>query len=77
MSANISRKDGVGRTALHYAASVGALQIFELLVNRGADIDSPPLGGDTPLMKAALFSQANIIEWYLNNSPESFKKVNS
>ena len=28
-------------------------------------------------MKAALFSQANIIEWYLNNSCESFKKSNN
>lgn len=77
MSASISRKDGNGRTALHFAASVGALQIFELLVHKGADIDSPTNGGDTPLMKAALFSQANIMEWYLNNSPESFKKKNN
>lgn len=28
-------------------------------------------------MKAALFAQANIIEWYLNNCLDGFKKRNN
>ena len=41
----LDRKDKNGRTALHYAASVGCISIFELLVSRGADLHSATLGG--------------------------------
>ena len=61
MNADIHRQDANGRTALHYAASVGAIQIFELLIGKGANVDAVSIGGETPLMKAALFSQVNII----------------
>jgi ankyrin repeat protein len=48
-----------------------------MLLAKGADPNCQTIGDETPLMKAALFSQANIIEWYLNNSIESFKATNS
>jgi ankyrin repeat protein len=76
LSTKISKTEPNGRTALHYAASVGALQIFELLMTKGADPNCQTIGGETPLMKAVLFSQANIIEWYLNNSIDSFTAIN-
>lgn len=62
-------KDKIGRTALHYAAAVGNIEIFELLVNAGASVKEQTIGGETPLAKACTFAQGDIIEWYLNNSP--------
>lgn len=34
---DIKAKDSIGRTALHYAAAVGSIQIFEMLIQCGAD----------------------------------------
>lgn len=65
-------KDKIGRTALHYAAAVGNIEIFELLVKAGARVKEQTIGGETPLAKACIFAQGDIIEWYLNNSPETF-----
>lgn len=73
----VNRADKNGRTALHYAAAVGCISIFELLVEKGADINGRTIGGETPLLKGAFFSQKNIIEWYLNNSLESFYHKNN
>ena len=35
--ANVSVKDSIGRTALHYAASVGSIEIFEVLIQQGSN----------------------------------------
>lgn len=32
----------------------------------------PTIGGETPLTKACIFCQGEIIEWYLNNCIEAF-----
>lgn len=64
--------DSVGRTGLHYAASIGSLSIFESLVKSGADPLKETIGGETPLTKACIFCQGEIIEWYLNNEIQAF-----
>ena len=38
-------KDSIGRTALHFAAAVGSIDIFELLVAAGANIEEQTIGG--------------------------------
>lgn len=42
-----------GWTALHYAATVGNLELIDVLVKRGAKLDARAPGGTTPLMMAA------------------------
>lgn len=54
-------KDNIGRTALHYAASVGSIEIFELLVQAGSKVEEQTIGGETPLSKACVFGQGDII----------------
>lgn len=38
--ANVSSKDKLGRTPLHYAATNGCFQLVQLLLDNGAEIDS-------------------------------------
>ena len=71
----MNTKDTGGRTALHYAASIGNLKIFEELVENGSDPLDETIGGETPLAKACTFSQGDIIEWYLNNALGGFEVV--
>ena len=33
----------------------------------GAKVEEVTIGGETPLAKACMFGQGDIIEWYLNN----------
>jgi len=39
-----------------------------MLVEAGSKVDEQTIGGETPLSKACIFGQGDIIEWYLNNS---------
>ena len=58
--ADIARADKLGRTALHFAASIGTnLELIELLVNSGANVNAQSSGGETPLMKAISFDNAD------------------
>ncbi len=72
---NLSARDSLGRTALHYSAAVGCIQAFELLVGAGCDACAETIGGETPLSKACTFAQGEIIEWYLNNRLEAFERA--
>ncbi|HEY9182276.1 MAG TPA: ankyrin repeat domain-containing protein [Gammaproteobacteria bacterium] len=47
--AAIEARDARGRSALHYAASVGYTDVVELLVERGADVRAVDADGLTPL----------------------------
>lgn len=70
--AEINKQDAAGRTSLHYAASIGNINIFEELVKEGGSPLQQTIGGETPLTKACIFCQGDIIEWYLNNALKAF-----
>jgi ankyrin repeat protein len=55
--ADVKYTDEKGRTALHYAAHRGYLDIVKLLVEAGAEIDYEDQDGDTPLFFACLQKQ--------------------
>ncbi|KAK4994118.1 Transcription factor mbp1 [Elasticomyces elasticus] len=48
--------DDKGHTALHWAAAMGDLQVVKDLIQRGAHIDAVANNGDTPLMRAVMFT---------------------
>lgn len=48
--------DDKGHTALHWAAAMGDLDVVKDLINRGARIDTPSNNGETPLMRAVIFT---------------------
>ena len=58
---------------MHFAAAVGCIDIFQMLAAAGCNSLAVTIGGQTPLSKACLFCQGDIIEWYLNNSLEAFE----
>lgn len=48
--------DDKGHTALHWAAAMGDLNVVKDLINRGARIDTASTNGETPLMRAVIFT---------------------
>ncbi|XP_014277122.1 putative ankyrin repeat protein RF_0381 [Halyomorpha halys] len=46
-------KDNVGRTALHYAAELGCIELVTTLLDVGARVDDLDIKGDTPLFLAS------------------------
>ena len=48
--------DSEGHTALHWAAAMGDLDVMKQLRTFGANIDARNLRGETPLMRATLFT---------------------
>jgi ankyrin repeat protein len=51
--APINKGDGLGCTALHWAASGGHTDAIEFLISKGANVNAVAKDGDTPLHKAA------------------------
>ena len=50
------RVDGQKHTALHWAAAMGDMEIVRTILNRGADVFARNERGDTPLIRAVLFT---------------------
>lgn len=56
-NANLDRPiDDKGHTALHWAAAMGDLSLVRDLIRRGARIDVQSKNGETPLMRAVIFT---------------------
>ena len=54
---NVDRAiDEQGHTALHWAAAMGDITVVKDLLNRGANMAAASSNGETPLMRAALFT---------------------
>lgn len=50
--------DDKGHTALHWAAAMGDMEVVKDLIRRGAAVDVPSKDGETPLMRAVLFTNS-------------------
>lgn len=48
--------DDRGHTALHWAAAMGDIEVVKDLIRRGASIDCQSHNGETPLMRAVIFT---------------------
>ncbi|THX72360.1 apses transcription factor [Aureobasidium pullulans] len=48
--------DEKGHTAMHWAAAMGDLAVVKDLIGRGANINAISLNGETPLMRAVIFT---------------------
>ena len=60
---DIEAKDpGSGASPLHYAVMKGRMEIVDLLIARGADVNSRTRNGTTPLHTAALYSRKEVAE---------------
>lgn len=51
--------DEKGHTALHWAAAMGDMEIVKDLIRRGAQIHVPSKNGETPLMRAVMFTNSS------------------
>lgn len=59
--ARIDHRDDDGATALHRAAEEGHLQMVELLVAKGADVDALDARGRTPAVRAELAKHPQVV----------------
>ncbi|CAD8061045.1 unnamed protein product [Paramecium primaurelia] len=75
-SQNLEITDSIGRTPLHYAITYGQFGNVQLLINKGAKIEAQTLGGDTPLIKAALIKNNQCYNYLIsvgaNKSHQNF-----
>ena len=60
--AGIDERDDMGRTALHFAASVGEMDVLDMLLTAGANPEAPDNNGVTPFQLAAEDSRLENIE---------------
>ena len=64
---SLGQRDRRGLTALHHAARCGHLKLIELLIDRGADLESSNRHGHAPLSVAVEENQISAVECLLNN----------
>ncbi|KAL8765219.1 MAG: hypothetical protein Q9194_006638, partial [Teloschistes cf. exilis] len=48
--------DDQGHTALHWGAAMGDIETIRMFINRGARVDVPNVRGETPMIRAVLFT---------------------
>ena len=58
----IDHRDRKGFTGLHHAAQRGYLEIMDILVRHGADIDAEDKQNNTPLLIAATYGQVEAVQ---------------
>lgn len=49
---NVTSKDALGETPLHYAAGMGYIELAEFLIIKGADLEAKSIDGYTPYLEA-------------------------
>ena len=68
---DIEAKDpGTGASVLHYAVMRGNPEILQLLLDRGADINSRTRNGTTPLHTAVLYNRYEVAEKLLGKGAD-------
>ena len=68
--ADVSTKDGSGRTLLHFAAQKGHNEVAELLIANSADVNAKERGGRTPLHTAAYWGGKEVAALLLAKGAE-------
>ena len=63
-----SREDG--ETPLHAAAAAGYLEIVELMLNCGIDVNAKTNDGSTPLMLASAYDNTDVIRLLIRNKAD-------
>ena len=66
----LETKDTAGRTALHFAANSGHLEIVKYLLAKGIDINLKSSANTTPLHFAAFSGHLDIVKWLVENHAE-------
>lgn len=64
----LNEKDSLGKTALHYAASRGALETIKVLVSKGASVLEGDYNKMTPLHYAAKYGRSDTVKYLLEHS---------
>lgn len=60
-------------TAIFYAAISGEVEVVKFLYEKGAELNLQNKEGETPLMKAADFGHAHIVEYLIRMGADVFK----
>ncbi len=67
----LNQKNIGGATALHIAARSGNLEIINILLENGADVNAMDNESYTPLMRAAIIGNSKIVEALLNKGAKA------
>jgi hypothetical protein len=67
---SLDQEDKAGMTPLHWAAIAGRLDVLELLVSNGADIDALNKGLNAPILLAAAFAREEIVIYLLDHGAD-------
>ena len=63
--------DQAGKTALHYACGLGALDMVTKLVEAGADVNLKSKSGRTPLARAITQNRLKVVKYLLQNRADA------
>jgi ankyrin repeat protein len=73
--ARVNARDGVKHcTALHMAARRGNVEVAEMLLDSGADIEAPDSVGDTPLRRAVNCDKTDVATLLLARGADMHSK---
>jgi len=70
----VDERDGCRKTAMHYAAQYGYIQIAELLLKYYADVNETNKNRWTPLHTAASFNRVEMIEWLVKHGADMYSE---
>mmetsp|Transcript_17364 Transcript_17364/g.19796 ORF Transcript_17364/g.19796 Transcript_17364/m.19796 type:complete len:219 (-) Transcript_17364:53-709(-) len=62
---DVNITDNNSRSALHFAAACGNLDMIKYLVSHGADVNAQTIGGETPAMKACMAGEENCVNEFI------------
>jgi hypothetical protein len=69
--ADLEAKDGpAGASVLHYAVMKGRMPLIDLLISRGADVNSRTRNGTTPLHTAVAYARREVAELLIENGAD-------
>lgn len=65
-SADVNAKDNFKWSPLHHACHSGQVDLVQLLLESGAEIDAQTINGGTPLMRAIESSREPLVEFLIS-----------